>query len=63
MSGRCKSCDAILSDDEMKTLDVNGEYVETCSHCRAVYYETTYTNDDPSQDFYREGVRQVHRYD
>lgn len=34
MSGRCKACNAVMTEDEMKTkyMDSN-EYVELCTFC------------------------------
>lgn len=34
MSGRCKSCDAILEEWEMKAIDpLTGTYTELCDQC------------------------------
>lgn len=40
MSGRCKSCDSVLSDEDMCYKDYKtGEYTELCYKCRQVDYE------------------------
>lgn len=58
MSGRCKSCDAVLFDDEMISKDEHGFYTEVCFHCKAeadmadLYLDQCYDND-----FYKEGSR------
>lgn len=36
MSGRCKACDKIMSDEEMKTMwPGTTDYVELCGYCLA----------------------------
>ena len=39
MSGRCRACDAILSDDEMCSKDNHGRYIELCYRCQKNDYE------------------------
>lgn len=33
MSGRCKSCNKVLSYDELTRKDHNGQYMDMCRHC------------------------------
>ena len=40
MSGRCKACDSILSDEDMCVKDSKtGVYTELCYQCRQTNYE------------------------
>lgn len=39
MSGRCKACDAILTDEDMCVKDKHGNYTELCYSCRQDDYE------------------------
>lgn len=45
MSGRCKACDSILEEWEMKTIDVSTkQYTELCDEC------ASFANDDDDSD-------------
>ena len=64
MTGRCKSCNTILSDEEMthKTL-VNGKasYTELCTYCFVLSEDDTPDDMDYSGLFYNEGRRVPHK--
>lgn len=60
---RCKACDAILSEEEMRMKDENGDYYDTCMHCRALYFDAVYGIEHETNDFFSEGRRGVVRYD
>lgn len=63
MSGRCKSCDAILTDEEMRTKDDDNNFIDVCFSCRASYFEDVYTTTNSTGEFFKEGRRLVHNYD
>lgn len=63
MSGRCKCCDAVLTEEELCMKDENQDFYDTCMYCRAMYIDAIYSVDYPEGDFYQEGQRSVIRYD
>ena len=64
MTGRCKSCNNILTTEEMthKTV-VDGRYgyTELCKHCFVLSEDETPDNLDYSGLFFTEGRRVPHR--
>lgn len=65
MSGRCKSCNKPLSDDEMKSKDINGNYTDICFNCidDTMLALFSINEQDSSSDFYREGRSYPHNND
>jgi hypothetical protein len=59
MSGRCKSCDEIMSEQEMRTHNPeNGAYLELCFNCLTEtklaeegYYDNHFNNHFVVSDF------------
>ena len=57
MSGRCKSCNVVLFDEELTTKDqVTGQYLELCFKCQDIAENPDSVNDDypQGQMFYEE---------
>lgn len=51
MSGRCKSCDVVLFEEELTTKDpLTGQYLELCFRCQEVA-----ENPENSPDYYPVG--------
>ena len=48
---RCKSCDKVLNERELKYIDPNdGSFLDLCGQCKAVYTEAM-SVDAPYRDF------------
>jgi len=62
MSGHCKSCDCILSDDDMIKKDIHGQYTELCSYCIVAtdQAERSSDRDLTHNEFYYTGRRSAH---
>ena len=65
MSGRCKSCDNILTEQEMKYKDIEGKYLEVCFACQvetklaeAGYYDNSFSKSFAPSDF---GIKESYR--
>ena len=55
MSGRCKSCDCILFEDEMKTKwPESDEYVDLCNRCLEIALDPDSVDDYYDTDDYYE---------
>jgi len=52
MSGRCLSCNNILTEIEMRTKDDNGDYIYICNRCNHKTYlaEHDYYAEDNNID-------------
>ena len=59
MSGRCKSCDSILTDEEIRKRDNQGMYHDLCSSCIYDILVSDYETYDSrfNSDFFFEGRR------
>jgi len=50
LSGRCKSCNVVLFDEELTTKDqVTGQYLELCFKCQDIAENPDNVNDDYPQ--------------
>lgn len=66
MSGRCKSCNAILTDQEMRQKNPESElYLELCYNCleetklaEAGYYDNAFNNPFALSDF---GIKESYK--
>lgn len=45
MSGRCKSCDAILTKVELQLTKDNGDVEDLCGDCRDDVYDDSYYHE------------------
>jgi hypothetical protein len=65
MSGRCKSCDSILSDDDMIKKDSFGDFTELCTYCLVATQRAELELSDGliDNDFYKTGRRTPHIYE
>ena len=59
MSGRCKSCNCVLTEYEMKLKDFDGMYTELCHFCydELNILENSIEDTTKGNDFFREGRR------
>lgn len=50
---RCKACDTLMTDDELKKIDkLTGDYTELCGHCEDASNEALYINEDEEDTLY-----------
>lgn len=50
---RCKACDTLMTDDELKKLDkLTGDYTELCGTCEDASNEALYVVDDEEDVIY-----------
>ena len=64
MSGHCKSCDCVLSDDDMIKKDIHGQYTELCTYCivSTQRAELGMSDGPVDNEFYKAGRRSSHLY-
>ena len=64
MSGRCKSCNKPLTDDEMTAKDSSGIYLDICFNCIDDTMLALFnTQENTPLEFYREGRSYPHKND
>jgi hypothetical protein len=50
---RCKACDTLMTEDELKKLDkLTGDYTELCGTCEDASNEALYVVDDEEDVIY-----------
>jgi hypothetical protein len=54
---RCKACDILMTDEELKKLDkLTGEYTELCSDCEEVSNYALYDYEEDEDDISMTGL-------
>lgn len=57
MSSRCKACDVILFEEELKTIDpFTGQYIELCFNCLSIALDPEKADDEyhTTKNYYEE---------
>lgn len=50
---RCKACDTLMTDDELKRIDkLSGDYTELCSHCEEVSNDALVYREEEDETLY-----------
>lgn len=49
---RCKACNVVLTDDELRKIDkLTGDYTELCGYCEDSSNAALYFEDDNEEDY------------